>query len=94
MFETIKSKAKTVVSATGRITRDTIAFAAPGLLTGGAVIVATAPTVLGVMFISSYMLVLFILFMLSLGLAIAVIKYAIEKDLEAKIFGIAGGQPC
>jgi hypothetical protein len=94
MFESIKSKAKKALSVAGQITRDTVTFAAPGLITGGAVIVATAPTVLGVMFISSYMLVLFVLFMLFLGLSVAVIKYAIEQDLKNKLFEITGGMAC
>jgi Zn-dependent protease with chaperone function len=88
MFQNIKSKAISAAKMTARITADAVNFAAPGVITGGAVLVATAPSMLGIALISTQLLLAIVIMMLVLGFTVAIVKYAMEKDMANALYGM------
>ena len=88
MFQKFKMLAKQTAFVTGGVLRDTANFVLPGLAIGGTVLVLQAPVVLGVILISATTLMTIVIALLMMGMAFAILKYAIERDLAKKIFGI------
>ena len=88
MFQKFKMLAKQTAFVTGGVLRDTANFVLPGLAIGGTVLVLQAPVVLGVILINVNTLLTIMLALLLMGVAFAILKASIERDLAKKIFGV------
>jgi hypothetical protein len=88
-----KFSLKSTLLNIGGFLQESVEFAAPGLIGGTAIIVASSPTMLGYVTINLALLGWFVLFMLLMGVAFTLLKRYIISEFESGAYTLqAPGQ--